>query len=165
MPCWISTDSVTNDHHVTLLAWISLTLSHHLSLSSITSNRSSRLHPVSIQSCCTLVLVNRPTLACLYEGIHRRMSLINSSLFLQRCPTSCLDHLIWKVLEMGGKCLYSGCFARYGFLELFNMAHSILVQFPSTFFSIHWVSVQVVHQYSRIDSNTAWKKLCFFFIG
>ena len=39
-------------HHVVLLAWISLTLSCHPSLSSITPGRSSMLHPVSAQSCC-----------------------------------------------------------------------------------------------------------------
>ena len=37
---------------VKLLAWISLTLSRHPSLSSIILGRSSRLHPVSAQSCC-----------------------------------------------------------------------------------------------------------------
>ena len=37
-------------HHVLLLAQISLTLSRHLSLSSIAPNRSSWLHPISTQS-------------------------------------------------------------------------------------------------------------------
>ena len=39
-------------HHIILLAWISLTLSHSSSLSSIAPSRSSRVHPVSVQSCC-----------------------------------------------------------------------------------------------------------------
>ena len=39
-------------HHVALSARISLTLSHHPSLLSIASSRSSGLHPVSAQSCC-----------------------------------------------------------------------------------------------------------------
>ena len=39
-------------HHVVLKAQTSLTLSGHSSLSSIASGRSSRLHPVSEQSCC-----------------------------------------------------------------------------------------------------------------
>ena len=38
-------------HHVALPAQISLTLSHHPSLSSIAPGRSFRLHPVSAQSC------------------------------------------------------------------------------------------------------------------
>ena len=32
---------------------------------------------------------------------------------------------------------------------------------PSTFFSIHLVSVHVMHPYSSIDTATAWKKLRF----
>ena len=43
--------NIVNYHlHVMPLGWISLTLSHHSSLSSITSALSSRLHPVSVQS-------------------------------------------------------------------------------------------------------------------
>ena len=38
-------------HHVMLLAWISLTLSRHFSLSFMASSRSSGLHPVSSHSC------------------------------------------------------------------------------------------------------------------
>ena len=41
---------------VVLIAWSSLTLYHHLSQSSITSRRSSRLHLVSTQSWCMQVL-------------------------------------------------------------------------------------------------------------
>ena len=39
-------------HHVAPSAWISLTLSHHPSLSSIASGRSSGLHPILAESCC-----------------------------------------------------------------------------------------------------------------
>ena len=39
-------------HDLVLLTWISLNLSCHPSLSSITSGKSSRLHPVSEQNCC-----------------------------------------------------------------------------------------------------------------
>ena len=41
-----------HDHHVVLLAPISLILSCHSSLSFIASGRSSRLHRVSVLSCC-----------------------------------------------------------------------------------------------------------------
>ena len=41
------------------------------------------------------------------------------------------------------------------------MACSILVQFPSSLFSIHLVSVQMVHPYSSMDMTAAWKKLRF----
>ena len=47
------------------------------------------------------------------------------------------------------------------FHDLFNIAHCILVQFPSSFFSIRLVSVHVLHPYSRIDTTTARKKLHF----
>ena len=39
-------------HPIMLLAQISLTLSHHSSLSSISTGRSFKLHPVSVESCC-----------------------------------------------------------------------------------------------------------------
>ena len=41
------------------------------------------------------------------------------------------------------------------------MTCSILVQFPSNFFSIHFVSIHVVHLYSNIHTTAAWKKFCF----
>ena len=43
---------IEHHHHVMLPAWISLTLSCHLFLSSIAPGRSSRLYAVSAQSCC-----------------------------------------------------------------------------------------------------------------
>ena len=73
-------------------AWISLTLSRHISLSFIASGRSSGLHPVSSHSCCIYVLAGRPALAQPYVGVHRSISLMSSSLFLQQCP-ACLVRL------------------------------------------------------------------------
>ena len=75
--------------------------------------------------------------------------------------SACVVRLIWMVLEVGGLWPYSCCFARCCFQDLFDIAISILVQFPSSFFSIRLVSVHVVHPFSRIDPNAAWKKLCF----
>ena len=43
------------------------------------------------------------------------------------------------VLEVGGRWPYSRCCVGCCFQDLFNIAHSILVQFPSSFFSIHLV--------------------------
>ena len=63
-------------YHIVPLAWTSLTLPPYASLLSITSGRSSRLHPVSVQSCCRKVLAGRPTLARPCEGIHWRTSLM-----------------------------------------------------------------------------------------
>ena len=47
----VSLPSINHHHHVVLLARISLTLSHHFSLSFIASGRSSGLHSVSSHSC------------------------------------------------------------------------------------------------------------------
>ena len=126
------------------LAWISLTLSCHSSLSSITFGRSSRLYPVSVQNCCRWVLAVH---TC--EGVIRRMSLMSLSLLLHQSP-ACFVHLIWMVLEMGGRWWYSCCFVRCCFQDLFNIAHSILVQLLSGFFSIRLVSVHVVHPYVNL---------------
>ena len=70
-------------------------------------------------------------------------------------------HLVWTVLEMGGKWPYSCCFVGYCFQNLFSMTCSILVQFPSSFFSTCLISIYVVHPYSRISTTAACKKLHF----
>ena len=86
---------------------------------------------------------------------------MSSSLLLQQFP-ACLVHFIWMVLEMGGRWLYS-CFMVCCFQDLFSIACGILVQLPSSLFSICLFSIPVVHQYSSIDMTTAWKKLHFIF--
>ena len=43
----------------------------------------------------------------------------------------------------------------------FKTAHSILRQFPSGFFSVHFASILVVHPYNSLDSATACKKNSF----
>ena len=79
-------------HHVVPLARISLTLSHHFSLSFIASGRSSGLPPVSSHSCCMYVRVGRPSFARPYAGVHWSTSLMSSSLLLLQCP-ACLVRL------------------------------------------------------------------------
>ena len=83
------TKSHHHHHHVVPLAWISLTLSRHFSLSFIASGRSSKLHPVSSHSCCMYVRAGRPTFARPYVGVHRSTSLMSSSLLLQQCQKWC----------------------------------------------------------------------------
>ena len=95
-------------HHVEPLARISLTLSHHFSLSFITSGRSSGLHLVSSHSCCMYVRAGCPAFAWPYVGVHRCTSLMSSSLLLQQCPAS-LVHLAWIVFVMGSRWPYSWC--------------------------------------------------------
>ena len=46
------------------------------------------------------------------------------------------------------------------FQDLFNIARIILVQLPSSFFSMYVVSVLVVLPYSSMDTTAAWKKMC-----
>ena len=54
---------------------ISLTLSRHSSLSFIASGWSSRLHPVSSQSCCMQVRAGRPAFARPCEGVYTALLL------------------------------------------------------------------------------------------
>ena len=143
-----------------LLAQISLTISCHSSLHSIAFDWSSRLHPVSAQSCCKSVVVGRLTLARPCEVVNRRTSLISSSLLLQQCP-ACLVHLTWMVLEIEGRLLYSSCFVGCCFQDSFNTAYGTLVQFPSSFCSICLVCINLVHPYRRSDTTAAWEKMRF----
>ena len=95
-------------HHVVPLARIFLILSRHFSLSFIASCRSSGLHPVSSHSYRMYVRAGRPAFARPYVGVHRRTSLLSSSLLLQQCP-ACLVRLTWIVFVTGGRWLYSWC--------------------------------------------------------
>ena len=82
---------------------------------------------------------------------------MNSSLLLQQCPP-CFVHLTRMVFEMGSMWPYSYCFLGCCLKDLFKRAHSNLVWFPSSLFFMHFVSIHVVHQYSSIDTATAWEK-------
>ena len=120
----------------------------------------SGLHPVSSQSCYMYVRAGRPAIARLYVGVHRNTSLMSSSLFLQHCPAY-LVRLAWIVFVMRGTWPYSWCLVGCCRQDLFNIVRNILVWLPSSFFSSHLDSVQVVHPYSSIDTTAAWKKLRF----
>ena len=113
-------------HHVVPLARISLTLSHHFSLSFIASGRSSGLHPVSSHSCCMYIRAGRPAFAWPYAGVHRSTSFMSPSLLLQQCP-ACLVRLAWIVFMMGGRWPYSWCLVGCCRQDLFNIACNILV--------------------------------------
>ena len=95
-------------HHHVLVAGISLTLSHHFSLSFIVSGRSSGQHPVSSHSCWMYVCAGRPAFARPCVGVHKSTSLMSSSLLLQQCP-ACLVRLTWIVFVIGGRWPYSWC--------------------------------------------------------
>ena len=113
-------------HHVVPLAWISLTLSHHFSLSFIAFGRSSGLHPVSSHSCRMYVQPGRSAFAWPYAGVHRSTSLRSLSLLLHQCPP-CLACLTWIVFMMVGKWPYSWCLVGCCCQDLFNIARNILV--------------------------------------
>ena len=83
-----------NHHHlhVTLVARISPTLSHHSSLSFIALGRSSGQHPVSSHSCWMYVRGGRPAFTRPCVGVHKSTSLMSSSPLLQQCP-ACLVRL------------------------------------------------------------------------
>ena len=113
-------------YHVVTLARISLTLSHHFSLSFIAPGRSSGLHPVSSHSCCMYVRAGRPAFAWPYAGVHRSTSLMSSSLLLQQCP-ACLARLTCIVFVIGGRWPYSWCLVGCYLQDLFNIARNIFV--------------------------------------
>ena len=106
------------------------------------------------------VQAGRPAFAQPYVGVHTSTSLMSSSLLLHQCP-ACVVCLTWIVFVMGGRWPYSWCFVGCCHQDLFNIAHNILVKLPSSFFSSRFVSVQVVHPYSSINTTAAWNKLCF----
>ena len=113
-------------HHIELVAWISLTLSRHSSLSFIALDRSSGQHPVYSHSCRMYVRAVRPAFARLCLGVHKSTSPMSSPLLLQQCPT-CLVRLTWIVFVIGGRWPYSWCLGGCCRQELFKIAHSILV--------------------------------------
>ena len=57
------------------------------------------------------------------------------------------------IFVMGGEWSYSCCFVGHCLSDIFNIVRSILVQLSSSFLSIRFVSVHVVHPYSSIDTT------------
>ena len=89
-------------HHIALVAWISLTLSRHSSLSFIALGRSSGQLPISSHSCWMYVRAGRPAFARPCVGVHKSTSLMSSSLLLQLYP-ACLVRLTCIVFVIGGQ--------------------------------------------------------------
>ena len=90
---------------------------------------------------------------------------VTYKLILASPVVSCMACLIWMVLEMEGKWLYICCFVGCCFQDLFYIACSIFMQFPSGFFFICFDSVHVVHSYSSIDITAVLKKFCFILLA
>ena len=72
---------------------------------------------------------------------------------------ACLVRLTW--IGLSGRWPFSCCFVGCCLQDLFNIARRILVQYPSSFFSMRLVSIHVVHPYSSIDMTSPWEKLRF----
>ena len=141
-------------------AWISLTLSCHFFLSFIASGWSSGLHPISSQSCCMYVRAGHPAFAWPCVGVHRSTSLMSLSLLLQQCP-ACLVHLTRIAFMMGGRWPYSCALWGVASRNYSILLAAFLCNCRLAFFSSRFVSIQVVHPYSSIDTTAAWKKLRF----
>ena len=112
--CLIELSAIHSSHHhhhpdIMPSTRISLILSRHFSLSFIASSRSSGLHPVFSHSCCMYVRARGLAFARPYEGDHRSISLMSSSLHLQQCA-ACLVLLNLIVFVMGGWWPYNCCF-------------------------------------------------------
>ena len=71
---------------------------------------------------------------------------MSSSLLLQQC-------LVQIVFVMDSRWPYSCCFVGYCLQDLFSIASNILLLLPSSFSSIRFVNVHVVHPYSSIDTT------------
>ena len=78
------------DHYVALRALNSMILFLHYSLTSIRHGKSSSWHSVPAVSWC---FVSLPTFKRPCVGVHKRTSLMSSSLLHQQCP-ACLVRLI-----------------------------------------------------------------------
>ena len=73
----------------------------------------------------------------------------------------CLLRFTKIAFEMGSKWSHCYCFAESYFLDLYKISSRILMYFPSSRFSMRFVSVDVVHPYCRTDTATASKKSHF----
>ena len=83
--------------------------------------------------------------------VHQRTSVISLFLLHWQCP-ACLFRFTWMVCEMDDWWPYCCCFVECCFQDLFKTARSILVWFPSCFFSMYFVHIPVVHSYSGMDT-------------
>ena len=90
----------------------------------------------------------------------KELCLLNLSLLLQSAMHILFILFKWFVWwEVSGHT--SAFFVGYCFQDLFKTACSILVWFPSSFFSMCFVSIHVVHPYSSMNTATTWKKYSF----
>ena len=160
---WKTPKGVTIIIKVFWLAQIPLTLSHHPSPWAIDHDWFSRRYSVFAHSWGIKVFADRPTLVCPCVGVHWRTFLMSLCFLLQEY-SAYFARLTWIVCEIGGWWSYNCCFVGCCFQGLFKTAHSIPVEFPSSFFTRRFVkSKWCIHivvltclQIIRIRIHTYW---------
>ena len=120
---------------VVSLVQISPSLCYHLSLLTIAFGSSSRLHPVSIQSCCRCSSWFSNTWSSVW-GVQRRFRVLISPVVSSMSHSSYLDGF-----RDGRVVAIQLLLCR---MILQGFVHGILVQLPSSLFSINFVSIHVV---------------------
>ena len=151
---YIYTHIYHHNHQITLRAQISLTLSYHSSFHTSL--------PVSLLDyilCPYRDIVCKFLLVGHHWQVHVKGSIGDHLLWV--CPyfSSSVLYVLFIIfgwfLEIGGWWLYNSCFMGCCFQDLFNIAFSILVLFPSSIFSTYLVSINVLFPYSKIDTTAA----------
>ena len=121
-------------------------------------DKSSGQHTVSVHSKWKLVFAHLPTLRCLCVGVHKRASLMCSSLLLLLCSVRII-YLMRMVCEKGDKWPYDCWFVGAAPWICLKLHAASLHRSNQTFFSNRLVKVFVVQPYSTTD--TAWQNSCF----
>ena len=97
------------------------------------------------------VQAGRPAFARPCERVHRRTSLMSSSLLLQQCST-CLVRLTLIVFEMGGRWPYSCCFVGCSLQDLFKLLAVFLCSCrQAIYIYIYTHTVALIHAHVRIS--------------
>ena len=145
---------ITKSHWQHRFPWLLFSIFHyHPSLHVSPVSYILRPHRADIRFCCW------PTLARPCIGVHKRTLLMSSSLLLLQCPPCRFTQIVF---EMGSEWPYSCCFVgRVASRICLREFVIFLCSSRQVFFSIHFVSVHIVHSYSSTDTATAWKKSRF----
>ena len=91
-----SSSSSSSSRRIKSTESLALSLSHHPSTSAIALGKSTRRHPVFVPCWWMKIFASQWTLVCLCVGVHKRTSLMSSSLLLQQCHAY-LARLEWFV--------------------------------------------------------------------
>ena len=102
-----------------------------------------------------------PKLAYSWAGVLKSTSLMSVFISSTMLHISCLS---WMICEMRDRWLYSHCFVGCCLQDLFKMTHGICAKFLPNFFSMCFVSIDLVHLFGSIKIATAWKKYSFILL-